>query len=400
MELNLKAIFLALVLSSFVEGLFAFVTPFYLTSLGISLFNIGMIFSIATLVMVLMKILLGAYTDIKGRKMVFASSFLLQGVSSIFFPFVRGVLDVTPVKILYDFGFSVRTSLKSTIIFENARKTYHKIIAWVAGAEHLMMACVNFLAASILSFFAFEGSYFLMAVFQSFSFFIILIVYKEKSKIQKSSKVSFRDMYDLHLKRNMWVLMFARALSFTGIRLSHGFAEPLYFEAKYALSKPQIGLIIGLHRLSLALPLFVSGTIMHRLNVKRAYIFSTLVLTLSLTIMGLVNNIYIAIPLWLLHDVFGGSIQVPSNQILTQLNARDDKRGKDVNTMQLLSGLVSILTPSLTGMLITIQWDLIFVIGGLLTLVAAFVIYLFYREPAGTSFSPKKTSDLTRALSC
>ena len=380
MELNLKTIFLTLVLSSFVEGLFAFVTPFYLTSQGISFFNIGIIFSIAALAMVLLRVLLGAYTDIRGRKVVFASSFLLQAMSSTLFPFVHSILDAAPAKILYDLGSSVRVSLKSTIIFENARETYYRIIAWVDGVEHLMMALVNFCAAAILSFFAFSGSYILMAVFQLLAFVIILFVYKEKSKIQKSSKISFKDMYDLHLKRNMWVLMFATTLSSTGVTLSHGFAEPLFWEAKYALSKPQIGLIIGLHRLSLALPLFVTGMIMQRLSVRKAYIFATLALAVSLIAMGLVSNIYIAVPIWLLHDVFGGSLQVPASQILTQLNARDDSRGKDTNTMQMFSGLFSIVAPSLTGSLITIKWDLIFIVGGFLTFAASMIIYLFYEE--------------------
>lgn len=384
MDMNLKVIFLALLLSSFVEGLFAFVTPFYLTSLGISFFSIGLIFSVAALAMVLIRVLFGAYTDIRGRKVVFASSFLLQAVSNAFFPFARSILDTAPVKILYDLGFSVKTSLKSTIIFENARETYRKVIAWVAGLEHLMMALVNFGAAAILSSFAFSGSYFLMTVLQFTAFVMFLLVYKEKTEIQKSRKVSFRDMYDFHLKRNMWVVMVANALFFTGISLSHGFAEPLYWEAKYALSKLQIGLVIGLHRLSLALPLFVTGAIMHRLNVKRAYIFASLAIAASLAAMGLVNNIYVAIPIWLLHDVFGGSIQVPSSQVMIQLNARDDKRGKDTNMMQFSSGLVSIVAPSLTGALITIQWDLIFILGGLLTLAASMIIYLFYREPEET----------------
>jgi len=94
----------------------------------------------------------------------------------------------------------------------------------------------------------------------------------------------------------------------------------------------------------------------------------------------LASNVYIAVPIWLLHDVFGGSIQVPASQILTQLNARDDKRGKDTNTMQMFSGLVSIVAPSLTGALITIKWDLIFIVGGFLTFAASMIIYLFYEE--------------------
>jgi len=380
MELNLKAVFLSLALSAFVEGLFNFVTPFYLASQGISFFNIGVIFSISALAMVLLRISFGGYTDIRGRKTLFASAFLLQSFSSALFPFARSVLHATPVKILYDLSLSVKTSLKSTIVFENARETYHRMIAWLSGLELLMMALVNFAAAAILSFFTFTGSYFLMAVFQIAAFFAILFVYKEKSRARRKRSVSFKDMYGLHLKRNMWVLMFAMAFYTVGFSLSHGFVEPLFWEGKYALPKPYIGLVIGLHRLSLALPLFVTGSLVQRLDMKKAYIFSSLTLALLITPMGFIDNVYLAVMIWLLHDLLGGSIQIPVGQILTQLNARDVNRGRDTNTMQLLSGLASVVAPSLSGALITINWDLIFIVGGLLIFAAPLIIYAFYVE--------------------
>jgi len=379
MKVNLKTIIMVLALSSLVEGLFSFITPFYLASRGISFFNIGLIFSISALIMVLLRVFFGAYTDVKGRKTLFASSFLAQTISNMFFPFIYSVFDAIPIKILYDLGSSVRISLRSTMIFENARETYHRVIAWISGMEHLAMACINFFAASILSFLTFGGSYIFMATLQLAAFLVVLLIYKEKNKIQKSSKISLKDTYSLNLKRNMWVLMFTSAFSAIGVRLSHGFAEPLFWEGKFALSKGQIGLVIGLHRLSLAIPLFVTGTLMHRLDVKKAYALSNLILTILLTVMGFIDNVYIAVPIWLLHDIFGGSIQIPSGQILTQLNARDRSRGKDTNTIQLFSGVVGIIAPSLAGALITINWNLIFIVGGFLTFIGSLIFYLFYK---------------------
>ena len=59
MELNLKAVFVSLALSALVEGLFSFVTPFYLASQGISFLNIGIIFSVSALAMVLLSLFSG-----------------------------------------------------------------------------------------------------------------------------------------------------------------------------------------------------------------------------------------------------------------------------------------------------------------------------------------------------
>ena len=242
------------------------------------------------------------------------------------------------------------------------------------------MALVNFGAAAILSFFAFRGSYFLMAVFQIAAFFAILFVYKEKSEARRKRSASFKDMYSLHLKRNMWALMFAMAFYTVGFSLSHGFVEPLFWEGKYGLPKPYIGLVIGLHRLSLALPLFVTGSLVERLNMKKAYIVSALMLALLITPMGFIDNVHLAVMIWLLHDFLGGSIQIPVSQMLTQLNARDENRGRDTNTMQLLSGLAGVVAPSLSGALITINWDLIFIVGGVLIFAAPLIIYAFYIE--------------------
>ena len=90
--------------------------------------------------------------------------------------------------------------------------------------------------------------------------------------------------------------MMSSSFYYVGIFLSHGFAQPLYFQGKYGLSIAQIGLITGFHRLSLALPLFVTGTFMHKVNVKKALIIAGIVVTVFLGAMGFINNILIAVP--------------------------------------------------------------------------------------------------------
>ena len=113
---------------------------------------------------------------------------------------------------------------------------------------------------------------------------------------------------------------------------------------------------------------------------KKAYIVSGLMLALLITPMGFIDNVHLAVMIWLLHDFLGGSIQIPVSQMLTQLNARDENRGRDTNTMQLLSGLAGVVAPSLSGALITINWDLIFIVGGVLIFAAPLIIYAFYIE--------------------
>jgi MFS family permease len=330
--------------------------------------------------MLIIKILLGAYSDIKGRKFVFASSFLLQSISNSLFPFAKGFFEIAIVKTLFDFGTSIKDALKSTVIYENAAKIFAKITAWISGIIHLMWAIASFSTAIIISIFAFENAFLLIGVLELIAFLVIIFLYNEKMKIPKKSSFHLKEMYSLNIHRNMWVLMIATSLFYIGIFLSHGFAQPLYFQAKYNLSTAQIGLITGLHRLSLALPLFYTGTIMQKINTKKAYILSAIIVSVFLLAIGLANNLMIALLFWLLHDVFGGSINVPTQEILIQKNARNTQRGKDVNTMQLLLGIAAIVTPSLSGALIVIDWDLIFLVGGTLTIIAALIVLFFYKE--------------------
>jgi MFS family permease len=376
----LKVIIFAIILTSFGEGLYQLITPLYLNDQGISLFTIGFIFSVAAFAMLTIKILFGAYSDIKGRKFVFAASFLLQFISNSIFPFAKGFVEIAIVKTLFDFGSSIKDALKSTVIYENATQIFAKITAWISGIVHLMWALASFGAAFIVSIFAFDNTFLLIGVLELIGFLVIIFFYKEKKETHKQNRLQLREMYSLNVRRNMWVLMCAISLFYIGIFLSHGFAQPLYFQAKYNLSTAEIGLIIGLHRLSLALPLFYTGTIMHKIEAKKAYVLSALLVSIFLLAMGMVNNLIIAVPLWLLHDVFGGSINVPTQEILIQKNARDNQRGKDVNTMYLLLGFAAIVTPSLSGALIMVSWDLIFLVGGTLTTIAALIIAVFYKE--------------------
>jgi len=326
------------------------------------------------------KIILCAYSDAKGRKKLLALPFLLQGISNAFFPIARGFLEIAFVKTIFDIGASIKTSITSTVLYENAMASFAKITAWVSGTIHIMWAAASFLTAIILFVFDFDGAFLLIAMLEIIAFTSVVLIYKEKRKSPELSRCSFKQMYSLNVKRNMWVLMCAVSLFYVGIFLSHGFAQPLYFQAKYNLSTAQIGVITGLHRLSLAIPLFYTGTIMHKLRAKKAYVISAFTISVFLFGMGLANSLLLALPMWLLHDALGGSINVPIQEILIQKNARNSQRGKDANTMQLLLGLAAILTPSFSGFLITVNLDLIFIVGGALTSLSALTVYMFYKE--------------------
>ena len=94
MERNIKIIIIAGMFSALILGFFEILFPFYLSYRGISLADMGLIFSVSTLAIALFRVFLGEYTDVYGRKRVYLASSALSATTKSIFPFFFGKIFV------------------------------------------------------------------------------------------------------------------------------------------------------------------------------------------------------------------------------------------------------------------------------------------------------------------
>jgi MFS family permease len=376
---NVKVVFAAGLSSAFILGVFEILFPFYLDYRGISLVGMGLIFSISTLAISFLRVFIGEYADVYGRKKIYLSSCILGIAAKSMFAFFVGELEILINKFLNDLQGSLRTSVHNIMLYENARKAYAKMLSWFTASNFVLQAIGSLSFPVLLASLAYPGLFLLLAGLEGIKFFVIL-TYNEERKERRGRKISLREAYSFRIRGSLKVLSLSSAIGALGFGIAHGFLLPLYFAGKYGLDLAQISIITAIHRLSfLTTPL--AGKVINKLGVRRTYILSTLAYIISFLAIGLITfPIVIFVPIFLIHDLLGGGIGMTAKSVIIQNLTEDDTRGRDVNAFNAIQTPMVIMAPSLAGILAAASWDFIFIAGGLLYLVSLLVFMLFFTE--------------------
>jgi MFS family permease len=382
LEENIKVLYVVGLSHAFVMGLFEFIFPFFLTDMGISLVEIGIIFSVSALALGIFRILLGEYTDIYGRKRIYSTAFALGALSNLLYPLSLGQIRMALNKILTDISASIRMSVHSIMLYESDSKNYNRWYSWLMGGQHIVMAFAIFISSLLLFHIGYSNCFFLIASIQIGISIGFSLFYREKKKIRQAKKISLKAVYSFDIHRNLKVLVVASILLSIGFQINHTFTLPLYFAGKYGMPTEDVAIMMSIHRLGF-LTTFFASNFLNKVPLKKAYIYASLAFAISFLIVGLITlPIAVFIPIWLLHDLLGGGIWVTAREAILQKFARDETRGKDVNTFGAIHSLTTVITPSLAGALAAANWDYIFLGGGILCLASVILFYVFYEDPS------------------
>jgi len=379
LDTNVKVLFGSGIFSAFILGVFELLFPFYLEYRGVSLVGMGLIFSISTLLISFLRIFLGEYADVYGRKKVYLASSAVGVVAKSVFPFSAHELPILVSKFLDDLEANLRMSVHNLMLYENARKAYAKLFSWFTAANFIFQAMGNLSFAFLLVYFGYSNFFFLLATLEAVRFFI-LPFYTEAKKEKPAERISLREAYSFRFGRNLTVLSLSSAVGALGFGIAHGFLLPLYFVGKLGLDAAQISVVTAVHRLSfLTTP--VAHRIIGRLGLRRTYILSISAYAVSFLTVGLVSlPVAIFVPIFLIHDLLGGGIGMTAMNVIMQDLIPDGTRGRQSNTFNAVQTPMVIIAPSIAGILAARSWDLIFIAGGLLYVASLLVFCLFFKS--------------------
>jgi MFS family permease len=379
LERNIKVLFGISLLSAFILGIFELLFPFYLDYIGIPLVGMGLIFSISSLVISFLRILLGEYSDVYGRKKLYLASSALGVAAKAFFPFSRGDLEVLGSKFLNDLQDNIRLTVHNVMLFENAKSAYARFFSWFTTSGYILQASGTLLFAVLLAYLGYSELFFLLAAVELVKL-AILLFYREDKQREYTKKVSVKEAYSFKLNKDLKILAVTSAISALGFGIAHGFLLPLYFVGKYGLDTFQISVITTLHRLSfLTTPL--AGNVIGRLGLRRTFIVSTLAYAVSFLAVGLVTfPIFVFVPIWLIHDLLGGGIGMTATNVMMQNLTDNETRGRQINVYNAIQTPMTILAPSIAGFLAALSWDYIFVAGGLFYVVSLAFFCIFFKS--------------------
>ena len=352
-------------------GIYDFVLPIYLKQINVSYENMALIFGISAILIFFLRLFVGAHSDVIGRKPFYSSGLFISAISNVLTPLFPAIIPLTALKTLREAATLVRDTMRSIMVFENAKDRFLKFISRFVGLEYFLQGAGTLIAGLLIPSTAFYSCgilLFLAAIFFSKT-------YKEKFiPVKKSgAKLKFEDIMKIDLPPKLKIITIASFVFTIGLNISHSFIMPLFFIVKFNASPIEAALILMIHRMSLGLPMFVYGNFLKH-NLKFIYIITILFEGISIGVSAVIPNFWIATIIWLLHDIFGAAFWVPIQNTFIQQYAREESRGKDTSEVVALASLGAVIAPFIAGALAPIDISLPFLASGIVIFVSGFIL--------------------------
>ncbi|OGF44191.1 MAG: hypothetical protein A2452_09025 [Candidatus Firestonebacteria bacterium RIFOXYC2_FULL_39_67] len=365
MNRNLWIIIITSAVFAVCMGVYDFAMPIYLKEINISFANMGIIFGLSSVLIYFLRLYVGAHSDRIGRKPFYTMGVLFSSLGNFLTPVFGSILPLTAVKTVREASLIVRDTMRSILVYENGKKNFLSLISKTVGMEFFLQGVgtmIGGLIATRSAFFACGIALFLSSVF-------FMSFFKEDFKPVKSDKVAlkFKDLIKIDLPPKLKTLTLAMFIMTLGMNISHCFIMPLFFIQKFGISVADAAVVLMIHRMLLGVPMFIYGNFMKGRNLKFIYIVTMLYEALAISAAALISNFWIAVTVWLTHDLFGAALWSPIQNHYVQEFAREKSRGRDVSEAVALSSLGAVIAPFIAGALAPIDISLPFLVSGIIT---------------------------------
>lgn len=377
MNRDVKTIALVSAIFGLCTGIYGMIFSLYLDNLKIPLYTMGIIFSVSGLLGFLVTILLGAQSDLWGRKIVYSASLLGASISSLLVPTLRDAWQLALSKIGEDVAVKSRTAVHPTLIYEHTRSAYAKAISRVQGVELTLNATGCLIAGYTLVLLDFQGSFIALGLMLILALAIFQNVREPDRPI--IGRRSLRETYRFDISRQLRILCAFNLVHGIGFGICHSvFIYTLFFLKKFAIDPILLSIILGVHHFTFGLPLLIVSRYLGRpgVNYKNVFILGNLLTGLPHIATALIPSLMPATLIWFIHDSLGAALYVPAQHTLTQAYSRDESRGKDVNMTSAFNSIGLVIGPAIGGYLAAIDISLPFLIGGMVLSCATAVIAL------------------------
>ena len=365
MNRNLWVIIITSAVFAVCMGVYDFAMPIYLQEINVSFGNMGVIFGLSSILIYFLRLYVGAHSDRIGRKPFYSMGLLFSALGNFLTPVFGSIVPLTAVKTVREASLIVRDTMRSILVYENGKKNFLSLISKTVGMEFFLQGVGTMIGGLIATRSAFFACG--IALFLSYIFFVAF--FKEDFKPVKSDKVAlkFKDLVKIDLPPKLKTLTLAMFIMTLGMNISHCFIMPLFFMQKFHVSVATVAVILMVHRMLLGVPMFVYGNFMKGRNLKFIYIVTMLYEALAISAAALIPNFWVAVTVWLTHDLLGAAFWSPIQNHYVQEFAREKSRGRDVSEAVALSSLGAVIAPFIAGALAPIDISLPFLVSGIIT---------------------------------
>jgi len=382
-------------------GIYDLLLPLYWQSQKMSVTTMGYLFAIAAAFIFVLRIYIGRLSDRFGRKPFYTLSLIVSAVANFATPLLPNTLVQGVLKTSRETSALVRDTMHSVLLYERDPNTFMSALGITRGAEYTCHGFGSLIAGIIAAAmamtvsqpnyhapFAFSAALVLVATFAFALYFKAPAATPPPAAamtMPARRTATLRELFSPDLPPKLWLLVAFDFAFETGIWATHCFDMQLYFKKMLSdtLQLPAtrmvlgLGVIFAIHRFTSGIPMLLIGP---RLRKNLKWLFIAFVFTegVALAAAPLIPNPWVALGVWLTHDLFGSGIWAPIHQQYIQKYSRPDRRGTDVSKVMALGQLGAVVGPLLASFLLAHSaagnLGAPFIVGGLIIAGSAAVL--------------------------
>jgi MFS family permease len=379
---NVKLILAVSVVFGASTGIYEFVLPYYLDERGLSFESMGIVFAAAAAGMLAVRVVMGRLADLWGRKLFYGLSLGGSAVAMWFTPLSGSVWGQSLLKTLREAMFLTRETLHPVVLYEESRGRFMDFIGKTRGVEFLFQGAGTLVSGALFVALGTGGNLRLAAVMLAAGCLCFWLLFRERWQPRaKLESGGIWELFSFQMHRNLKVITVSVFIFNVGLTTSHCFIMPLFFSEKFGVNAYTVSWVMVGHRLTIALPLLITGTLPVR-NLKGVYIFTLVLEGAVLSASAVVPSFYGSAAVWLLHDLLGAGIWIPIQNLLIQQYTRPSHRALEVGKLLAFGGVGTIFGPFLAGYLSQrINVSAPFLVSGVLMIAAAAALFWLRSDP-------------------
>jgi MFS family permease len=348
---NVKTVLAVSAIFGMTAGIYDFILPYYLKERGLSFESMGLIFAIAAGGMLGLRVVMGNLADRWGRKLFYGMSLAGTAVAIGLTPISGSVLAQGVLKTMREAMSLTRDTLHPMILYEESRGQFMKLMGKTRGWEFMFQAVGTVISGLTLARLHTGGNLLLAAGMTAVGFLVFWSLFREGwMPHQKLAKTTLRTLTSFTIHRNLKIITISVFIFNVGLTTSHCFIMPLFFSEKFHVSRETVAWVMVGHRLTIAIPLLLVGTMTLR-NLKGAYIVALILEGVIQASAALVPTFGWATGVWLLHDFLGAGVWIPVQNLIIQEYTRPESRALEVGKILAFGGIGTIIGPFLAGFL-------------------------------------------------
>ncbi|MHB0935865.1 MAG: MFS transporter [Armatimonadota bacterium] len=391
MNRNLWLVLGTAVFFGLATGIYEYIFPLFLQARNVSFEQMGIIFAISGVAMVLVRIYMGGLSDQLGRKPLFASALAVCGLAIAAPPLLPGLLLQLLAKMFREIAALTRETIFPIVLYEEQRGAFLNFIGKFRGVEFMVQAGGTLLAGLIIAKLGADAGYPISLYLAGGALVLVacwfFMLFREHRSAPKQQTVSLRDLFNLDLHSNLRVILVAGIIFTFGVMLSHSFFLPLFFIKRFPgeVAEHWNPILMSLHRVTIALPMLLVGNLRLK-NLRAWYIWGFIIEGVTMAACAVIPNYWASAGVFLLHDLIGAGIWSPIQATIIQRFSRDATRGIEVGKVLAWTSLGGVAGPLAAGFLAGISPVYPFLLSGLIMIAAAIPLFwLKLEQPAAVA---------------